>query len=100
MILKEPGFNFLDLIQMNRIVSHSEIFVLENQTQHTLLESENELICNLYFILEGAIHYGNKVYGKNSIFGMKFIKKKNESPKQLRHQIYALDCTFGYIEIP
>jgi hypothetical protein len=28
MIHKEPDFNFLDLVQINRIVSHSKIFTL------------------------------------------------------------------------
>ena len=67
---------------------------------HTLLEQENELICNLYFILDGTLYYGNKVYGKNSIMGMKFIKKKDDSSKSLSHSIYTLNCVLGFIEIP
>ena len=58
------------------------------------------MICNLYFILEGTLYYGNKVYGRNSILGMKFIKKKSDSLKKLRHSIYTLNCVVGYIEVP
>lgn len=31
---------------------------------------------------------------------MKFIKKKADSEKTLRHSIYTLNCILGYIEVP
>lgn len=100
MIHKEPDFHFLEGSQINRIVSQCDIYVLQNKTVHTLLEKEGELLCNIYFVLEGTLYYGNKVFGKNSIMGMKFIKKKSDSGKSIRHNIYALNCILGYIEIP